>query len=366
MIMRYDIWMHELKGISNREKRMLLAQFGTAKEVLFAQRLDLPEQIARRWLMTEEEKRQGLEAADRLWLENKKRGIQTVTICDPRYRDAAKKLDTASILLYYLGTLPEPQWRVTAVVGTRKATPYGIRATEYVVREYLIREYAGKDGIIASSLSPGIDTAAHQFAAAAGGASLGFVPHGLDQCFVGATSKITEKILTSSGAIISPFSVRTPQLKHHFFVRNELFCSWSDEILMVEGDGKSGAVAIGRMGLRYGKPVRAVPNSIFSDSSAGCHQLMLDGAKPFVLNASSIGEYKSKTGKCRSRSSSTSPAGYRGNPISALLQQFPMTLEELAEKMDWTIDQIQQELVDLEFADQVRFQTDGKWHYTGW
>ena len=350
-MLQYEIWFHESKGLSCAEKRDLLARFHSAERIFDADPLDLPEKIARLWFKTSEEKKCALEAAERLMRENEKRGIQVLSIQDPCYRPEAKEHVAAPTLLYYLGTLPGPGQSIAALVGTRKATSYGIRATEY-----LCRQYRESGWVIASGLASGIEAAAHRFGAELGGILLGFAPHGLDLCNSGATAILTEKILTS-GAVLSPFSIGVPPFKHHFVRRNEILCSWSDEIVMVEGDATSGAMAIGRMGLGFGKPVFAVPNQIFAHSSDGCNRLFQEGARPFILK---------RTGKDVSENQFSRKLSRTGSAIITLLKELPLTPEELAVKTNGRIDQIQAELLDLELQDLVRFQQDGKWHFTGW
>lgn len=355
-MLQYEIWLHELKGISNRDKRALLEQFGSASQVYSAHRLDLPDHISHKLPHTKVDKERGLAEAERLLLEHEKLGINALSIHDSRYRDVAKHFAAAPMLLYYLGSLPLPSTSVVAVVGTRKATSYGIRATEYLCRQYHEMGWA-----IASGIAAGIEASAHRFAMEQSAATIGFAAHGLDHCLSYGNRKLTKLILDGGGAILSPFSLRTPALKHNYVQRNELLCFWSDEIVMVEGDEASGAVAIGRMGIQYGKRVLAVPNQIFSQNSAGCHLLLKEGAAPFLLDRKLRAEY-TKNAKAFNAASMSQI----GRQLSALLQGQPQSLEEFTFKLKIDSDSVQSELILLELDGLVRFQQDGKWHYIGW
>ena len=113
--------------------------------------------------------------------------------------------------------------------------------------------------------------------------------------------------------------------------------------------------------MQYGKRVLAVPNQIFSPGSAGCHLLLTEGAVPFLLDRRLRADYTRNVKK-----HNTSSLSQSGRQLIALLQESPRSLEELSAKLKIDADLIQSELILLELDGLVRFQQDGKWHYTGW
>ena len=160
-----------------------------------------------------------------------------------------------------------------AVVGSRRPTPYG-----EAVSERLSADLAEQGVVILSGLALGVDAAAHQGALSAGGCTAAVMGTGVDVIYPAANTDLARRILEGGGALLSAFPDGTPPRRDHFPRRNWTLAALSDLVIVVEAAEGSGALITAEAALSLGKEVMAVPGSVFSPLSVGCHQLLRDGA----------------------------------------------------------------------------------------
>jgi len=200
-------------------------------------------------------------------------GVQMITLLDEPYPGLLKNIPDPPPVLYVKGTLLKEDEAAIAVVGTRRATPYGLNAARQFGRSL------AQCGItVVSGLAEGIDGAAHEGALEAKGRTLAVLGHGLHFLFPSRHLKLADRI-TESGALLSEFPMAAPGLKENFPRRNRVIAGLSLGVLVAEAPLKSGALITAREALEQGREVFAVPGSIFSDRSRGTHQLLKEGAK---------------------------------------------------------------------------------------
>lgn len=168
--------------------------------------------------------------------------------------------------------LPEDGLAV-AVVGTRRPTPYGL-----AVAEELGATLAAQGITVVSGLARGIDTAAHRGALAAGGRTVAVLGSGVDVPYPPENHTLLQAI-SGRGVVASPFPPGTPPRAHHFPARNRIIAALSLGIVVVEAPEASGALITAALGAELGREIFAVPGPVTSPASAGCHELLLDGAK---------------------------------------------------------------------------------------
>lgn len=186
--------------------------------------------------------------------------------------------------LYLEGaSIPEDLTRI-AVVGSRKYTDYGRRATEKIIRELAPYKVA-----IVSGCALGIDSVAHQAAIQNNMYTVGIPGSGLDRSVFYPRSNyfLKEAILQSGGSLLSEFEPLQPATKWTFPQRNRIMAGMSEAVLVVEAAERSGTLITARLGLEYNREVFVVPGSIFSETSAGSNRLIRDGASP-VLSGQDI------------------------------------------------------------------------------
>jgi DNA processing protein len=192
---------------------------------------------------------------------------------DPRYPPQLLPLAGMPGLLFVRGHLEVLVAPQIAIVGSRRPTALG-RSTA--------REFAcslARSGLaITSGLALGIDAASHEGALAGGAPTLGVCATGLDLCYPPANAALSERILEAGGALLSEFQPGTLPLPHHFPQRNRIISGLSLGVLVVEAALKSGSLITARYAGEQGRAIFAIPGSIHSTQSRGCHQLLRQGA----------------------------------------------------------------------------------------
>jgi DNA processing protein len=159
-----------------------------------------------------------------------------------------------------------------AVVGSRRATPYGLR-----VAEGLGASLAEGGVTVVSGMARGIDSAAHRGALEAGGRTLAVLGSGLDRIYPRENEALAEAI-AGGGAVISEFPLGTPPEAGHFPRRNRVVSGLCQAVVVVEGEAGSGSLITARLALDQGREVGAVPGPVHSETSVGPHCLLREGA----------------------------------------------------------------------------------------
>jgi DNA processing protein len=209
--------------------------------------------------------------ADLAWLAAS--GARIVLSTDPDYPPLLLQSPAAPAALYVQGSVAALCAPQLAMVGSRSPTPAG-RAT---AREFAA--WFARAGLtVTSGLAVGIDAASHEGALAGGGATVAVYATGLDRVYPPEHAALAQRI-RAQGALVSEFPPRTPPLRRHFPHRNRIIAGLSLGTLVVEAARYSGSLITARLALDSGREVFAIPGSIHSPLSRGCHQLIKNGAK---------------------------------------------------------------------------------------
>ena len=164
---------------------------------------------------------------------------------------------------------------VVAVVGTRKPTAYGKE-----VAYSFSYELAKQGVIIVSGLALGIDGIAHKAALDAGGTTVAVLANGLHTIYPSSHYQLGKRIVENGGAIISEYEPGKSALPYQFLARNRLISGLSDAVIVIEAASRSGTLNTVSHALEQGREVFAVPGAITSPLSAGCNELIKQGAQP--------------------------------------------------------------------------------------
>jgi len=210
-------------------------------------------------------------AKERAWLDNPRHTI--VPFTDPHYPALLRKCERHPLALYVVGnldTLNDPQ---LAIVGSRNPSAQG-RDTAHEFSEHL-----AKRGLaILSGLAEGVDSAAHRGALAAQGITIAVLGSGADIIYPQSNIALAAEI-RRQGALVSGFPLGTPPRRENFPQRNALIAALSLGTLVVEAARRSGSLLTARLAAAFGREVFAIPGSIHSPLSRGCHELIRQGAK---------------------------------------------------------------------------------------
>ncbi len=286
--LKYWLWLTSLRQPRNPEKRELLLRFGGPEGVYYAG----AEELALAGLSRSAAETLGdksLEAAERI-LENCDRlGLRILTIEDAEYPQRLKSVYDPPLLLYVRGRLPRfDDECAVAVVGTRTSTPYG-----ELCAEKLSFSMARQGALILSGLALGIDAAAHRGALRAGGLTVGVIAGGHDIVYPPGNRYLYEDV-AATGAILSEYPPGTEHRGSNFPVRNRIISGLSVAALVVEAPVRSGALITAHTALEQGRDVFAVPGPIDAPMSAGCIQLLREGAGVAADSADILLHYESQ------------------------------------------------------------------------
>ena len=212
---------------------------------------------------------------------------------DAAYPAVLLDIEDPPLMLYMLGTLASRAQQATnliansiAIVGSRNPTPQGQDNARQFAKSF------GSAGIcVVSGLALGIDGAAHDGAMLGGGETIAVVGTGLDRVYPKKQLDLAHRI-ARQGMIISEFPLGTPPLTANFPKRNRIISGLSRGTLVVEAALQSGSLITARLAAEQGKEVFAIPGSIHSPQSRGCHALIKQGAKLVEVAQDVLEEFK--------------------------------------------------------------------------
>lgn len=277
----YWVLLTMVKQIGPTRFKLLLDRFGSAEAAWQASLLSLAGAgLERRAIESLAKLRQETDP-EAEWRRIDQQGVSVVILDDASYPSALREIADPPPVLYVRGELsPADDWAI-AVVGTRRASPYGRQATERIVAD------VARAGVtVISGLARGIDTHAHRAALAAGGRTIAVLGSGVDRVYPEENRALADQI-ARSGAVISELPLGRPPDAVNFPRRNRIVSGMARATLVVEADFKSGAMITATQAAEQGRDVFAVPGSIFNPLSTGPHQLIREGAK-VVTDASDI------------------------------------------------------------------------------
>jgi len=191
---------------------------------------------------------------------------------DAEYPALLLAVPTAPPTLHVWGALVEGDTLAVAVVGSRRATPYGL-----TVAEALAADLAARGVTVVSGLARGIDTAAHRGALRVGGRTIAVLGSGVDVVYPPENARLADEIV-ASGALVSQFARGTPPLPHHFPTRNAVIAGLSLAVVVVEAAERSGSLITARLAAELGREVLAMPGRATAPESRGANRLIQDGA----------------------------------------------------------------------------------------
>jgi len=196
-----------------------------------------------------------------------------ITLADETYPPLLREIIDPPLALHVRGNASLLANLSVAIVGSRRATPYGINVARKLAHDL------GSAGVtIVSGLARGVDTAAHEAALEAGAATIGVLGTGIDVVYPRGANWIFKRV-EEGGAIVTELPPGTPPKREHFPVRNRIISGLTKGTVIVEATSRSGSLITARMAAEQGRDVFAVPGSIFSDKSEGTHRLIQYGAK---------------------------------------------------------------------------------------
>lgn len=215
----------------------------------------------------------------------RKTDTQAITFIDPAYPFKLRHTYDAPMVIYVRGNFPPPQRLnyVCAIVGTRKATQYGLKCARDLA-DALVKSGC----VIASGMALGIDAAAHWGAIEGGGITLAVLGCGPDEVYPPGNQKLYDAILANNGCIVSEHFPGTKPDKWMFPQRNRIVAGISQAITIVEAPESSGALITAHMGFDGGSEVFVVPGRIDSPTFKGSNALVTKTKARMITGADDI------------------------------------------------------------------------------
>ena len=259
-------------GLGASTIRRLLKEFGLPENVLAADSAALVRVGGAE--AAQALKSAGLEAAvERALQWASVSGHGVVTYADAGYPRALLEISDPPPLLYARGNLELMANPALAVVGSRNGTAQGVRNAEAFARTF---SAAGLT--IVSGLALGIDAAAHRGGLAGAGSTIAVLGTGIDIVYPAGNAALFAEI-AQRGLVLSEYPLGTPSIGRNFPRRNRLISGLARGCLVVEAALGSGSLITARLAVEQGREVFAIPGSIHSPLSKGCHALIKQGAK---------------------------------------------------------------------------------------
>ena len=268
--------------VSPRAKAALIRKYGSAEDAYFAPRGEFAAIEHVGPVEAELLELRDLSRADDIEEACCRQNISIVTVQDASYPKRLKSIYDPPAVLYVKGEMPPVDDNaIISVIGTRKASPYGLK-----MAEKLAFEISKCGGLVVSGLTAGIDAQAARGAMLAGSPCI---------CVLGCSHEQATGSLALSvaegGAIISEYAPGTVSQKSFFRERNRIGAGLGIATLVVEAPEKSGALLFAREAAEQGKEVFAVPGNADSNTSAGTISLLKSGAKPVTEGWDVLCEY---------------------------------------------------------------------------
>jgi DNA processing protein len=342
-----ESWLRLLRtpGIGRTSARRLLAACGSPQAVFDTRPAALRELVgaeAASALNEPPPRHDEQLAATRAWLDGDA-SRHVIALGQAAYPAALLETADPPLLLYAQGRIALLQAASIAVVGSRNPTAQGSDNARAFAK------HLSQAGLtVVSGLALGIDGAAHEGALAGPGSTIAVMGTGADRIYPARHRALTHRIATE-GLLLTEFEMGTPPLPDHFPQRNRIIAGLARGTLVVEAALPSGSLSTARAALEAGREVFAIPGSIHSPQSRGCHALIKQGAK-LVESADDITSELQWRSNAKSAKDQTPAAE---SPLLRALGHEPTTLDALGARTGMSAADLNAQLLELELDGRV-------------
>ena len=278
--LKYLIALSSIYGIGPAKARLLMEAFGSARQVLEADRKSLATLNRTGQILMEQNLNTLLARAEQEMRFAADHNIQILVHGQHNYPKRLSTCPDAPALLYYLGKADLNAVHTISIVGTRACTQYGRDVVNRLLEE--LRE-SFPDLVVISGLAFGIDISAHRAALQNGLPTVGVVAHGLDRIYPAVHRNTASQMIEQGGGIITEYMTHTEPIARNFLARNRIIAGLSDAVIVAESRDKGGSLVTASIALDYNREVYAFPGRCNDDRSMGCNRLIrLNRAGPIT------------------------------------------------------------------------------------
>ena len=358
------LMLKEVPGIGNLLYKRLIGHFQSPENVFQAPLKELiaVDGVSERLARSLHDSKSSQKSQQALALALRK-GYGVVTLKDNAYPPLLRQIPDPPPFLYVAGRLA-PNSEAIAVVGARQATRYGLNTARRLAGEL------GRCGLtVVSGMAQGIDSAAHEGALHAGARTVAVLGSGLEKVYPKQNRKLFKQI-AAQGAVISEFELTADPEAHHFPSRNRIISGMSRGTVVVEAAPKSGSLITANLAAEQNREVFAVPGSINSYKSRGCHGLIKQGAK-LVESADDILEefaYALQPSQGTAAETDSTPPSEERNltpeekRIMDTLDAYPVHIDDLGRQLHMPPHQLAGLLLRLEVRGLVQQQPGNRYY----
>ncbi len=294
---------------------------------------------------------------NKAWSRLCKSDISILLYDDPRFPPLLKQIYDPPITLYFLGNIELLPTRSIAVVGSRRHTHYGKKVAQKLASALVSNKIT-----VTSGMARGIDTWSHQGALDAKGQTIAVLGCGPDICYPPENKTLKERI-QHQGLVVSEFPPGTHPAPLNFPRRNRIISGLSLGTVVVEAGVKSGALITAEFALEQGREVFAIPGSVESPYSRGCHKLLKEGAKLVETVEDILEEVSLPLLGMKDHQPVQEQLALNEEEITLLdmIQYEPVALEKIAGMLDIPLAKINAVLLEMELKGIVK-QLPGKYY----
>ena len=283
---------------------------------------------------------------------SEKLGIKILTLNDDDYPKNLRQIPGPPIVLYVLGNITAQDNLAIGIVGSRRASLYGLSSAEKFAAQLCAQGIT-----IVSGMARGVDTYAHRGVLKAKGRTIAVMGSGFNYIYPAENADLAKEI-SSSGAVISEFSMDTKPLPGNFPRRNRLISGLSLGVLITEAAKNSGALITADFALEQGREVFALPGRIDSTGSMGANALLKQGAK-LVTCCDDILEELNLTTLSREKiepvvNEQKIVCGKEESRLYEYITQQPVAIDDLVQKSSLSSSQVLSLILKLQFKKLIK------------
>ena len=279
------MWLTTFDFMSYKKAKMVIENFENLSD--FFDNLDINKNILLKIFSQEEyselKANNNFLYIDRCIENYEKLGIKVVTCKSDTYPELLLEIGSFPILLYCKGDVSLLESECLGVVGTRRATKYGVTMGEKMVKDVAVNKIT-----IVSGLAEGIDTVAHKACLEVGGKTIAVLGGGLLNIFPSSNIKLAEVIVEKGGLLVSEYKPNEPAITYHFPIRNRIIAGLSKAVFVVEATEKSGSMHTKNFAIEFNREVFALPARVNDIYSSGCNKIIQNGQARMLLSSSEI------------------------------------------------------------------------------
>lgn len=272
-----------INGVGAHLWQEIMKAMGSAKNVYSSTKGDLREIISNEKIISAILERKGVEDAEKLFLNHKKKGVSIVSYFDDDYPERLRNINKPPCFLFVVGENNLNSSRVVSVIGTRYPSSYGRDNTEKFIAG--LQDYGV---LLISGLAYGIDVIAHKNALRYGMKTAAIIAGGVDRIYPAEHKPLAEEMIKTGGCVVSESPLCTEPEKYLFPARNRIIAGCSDAVLIIEAGHKSGTIITAICANDFDRDVFAVPGDVNRSTSIGCNNLIKKNQAQLVTSPDDI------------------------------------------------------------------------------